>query len=186
MCTFIKYKEKWKWIATFYMNLWSLFRSVTEITTRQQRAESGPPTTAHEQVNRLCTHQFCRWTCEISDRDEVSSWTATCKFSRSPTSRVPNLKRPSQHTDTSAGEVTGSFPSQNHEHDGCFWRPRLFFFSLCGFFPEWPSSTSPLSSDLSTSYLPSTAPSSFPSTFHLLTAQTSPSVSLLGLIGLVT
>lgn len=64
------------------------------------------------------------------------------------------------------------------------------FFSLPVAFSRVASSTSPLSSDLSSSYLPSTAPSlataSFSSTFHLLAAQTSPSVSLLDLIGLGT
>lgn len=67
---------------------------------------------------------------------------------------------------------------------------RRGFFSLPVAFSRVASSTSPLSSDLSSSYLPSTAPSlataSFSSTFHLLAAQTSPSVSLLDLIGLGT
>lgn len=94
---------------------------------------------------------------------------------------MPNLERPSQHSFTSAGEVTSSFPSQNHEHDGCFGPPSLFF-SLSVAFSRVASSTSPLSSDLSSSYLPSTAPSlataSFSSMARLLAAQTSPSVSL--------
>lgn len=66
-------------------------------------------------------------------------------------------------------------------------RRGFFFLSLSLWFsPRVASSTSPLSSDLSSSYLPSLASASFSSTFHLLAAQTSPSVSLLDLIGLGT
>lgn len=128
----------------FYIIKW-LFcvistQTVKEISLWEQRVESRPPTPAYERAKRRrLGHDGSRqksiqlWTCEPSDRVEDSAGWLHANFPRVQLPACPTSGRPSQHSFTSAGEVSSSFPSQKHEHDGCFGPPR-FFFSPCGFF----------------------------------------------------
>lgn len=176
------------------MNFWGYFhfsklwgnkdlhhQTAKEICLWQQRVERGPPSPAYEQSKRRhlvdsITNMWAKRLCWGLGRTK---------------SNFPRVQpRTGPLSAASHLPVRSAVASHRRHMSMMDALGRRGFFSLSVVFSRVAASTSPLPSDLSSSYLPSTAPSlataSFSSTSHLLAAQTSPSVSMLDLIGNIT